>query len=308
MTREKSLFSDPSTGTCPTYEKIRAAECETFKQAREHCEDLWTTFAPYADKHFLGEFRLHLHQRWFEMYLTVSLIRAGLEVKPHGRGPDVLLKTPGGQRVWIEAVCATMGKEGLPDSVPRIRPEDHGRVRGEPTDQHLKRIRNSFASKTKQYDKYINSGLVGEEDLVAVAINVGGIPFLSRDMEELMMRALYGIGELVAEYDTRRHKITGFGRQPILTVRKSSGATIGLTPFVDGSEKRVSLVLASSKNAISFSSSNLGDDYVLYPNLACTNRWPEGLIPLGREWTFEKHQSSCERNLGELPRWITRRH
>lgn len=50
-------------------------------KARAHCEDLWSDFRDFADSNFKREFAINTHQRWFEMYVTVSLIRAG-PVKP----------------------------------------------------------------------------------------------------------------------------------------------------------------------------------------------------------------------------------
>ena len=79
--------------------------------AKAHCEDLWSDFWEYADEHFVDEFRVNFHQRWFEMYLTVSFIRAGLAVESQNSGPDISLAL-GERRVWIEAVCATEGQMG----------------------------------------------------------------------------------------------------------------------------------------------------------------------------------------------------
>ena len=93
-----------------------------FARAREHCEVLWSEFCEFADPNFKREFATKTHERWFEMYLTVSLDRAGYEVKCPKPGPDLLLHV-GGKRIWIEAVCASSGELGRPDSVPRMEPE-----------------------------------------------------------------------------------------------------------------------------------------------------------------------------------------
>ena len=52
--------------------------------AKAHCEDLWSDFWEYADEHFVDEFRVNFHERWFEMYLTVSLHSGGAG----GRKPE----------------------------------------------------------------------------------------------------------------------------------------------------------------------------------------------------------------------------
>lgn len=139
-----------------------------FAMARAHCEDLWTDFRHLADSNFKREFAINTHQRWFEMYLTVSLIRAGHQVKGPKPGPDVLMHVDD-RRIWVEAVCATSGERGRPDSVP---PPVFCQVRQEPTEQYVLRIRNALDEKQKKYRTYIQDGIVSCDDVTCVAINV----------------------------------------------------------------------------------------------------------------------------------------
>ena len=142
--------------------------------AKAHCEDLWCDFAEHANERFCKEFRLHFHQRWFEMYLTVSLIRTGLTVEYRNRecGPDILL-TVAKRRVWIEAACMTEGLAGKPDSVP---PLEHGKVVDVPIKQYVMRIRHSLDAKAKQFRRYLQDGVVRHGDVLVIAINGGDIP------------------------------------------------------------------------------------------------------------------------------------
>src|SRR5690606_24441790 len=112
-----SLFESAPAGATPSYAAMRSGANPVAIEARDHCEDLWRDYAPLADTNFRSQFPLHTHERWFEMYLTVALLRAGLNVQCPKPGPDVLL-TIGDRRLWIEATCATAGAPGLPDSVP----------------------------------------------------------------------------------------------------------------------------------------------------------------------------------------------
>lgn len=286
MTHERSLFSGSPTIACPEYKNVRNAEDENCKRAKEHCEDLWCNFAQHADKHFLDEFQIHFHQRWFEMYLTVSFIRAGFDVMCPKPGPDVLL-TLGGRRVWIEAVCTTLGQEELADSVP---PTKSGEVEPVPIAEYVKRIRSSLHEKVQKFEKYIEDGIVSRGDLTAVAINIGDIHFLYAYMEDSMKRLLYGIVDPVVTIDTKSRKLVSTDHQTIQTIRKSSGAHIGVQPFVDESMPHISSVLASSADAVG-RPPRLGGDYILYPNLICTNCWPRCSIPLGKEWLFEENRN-----------------
>lgn len=251
-----------------------------FASAREHCEDMWSEFCELADPNFKREFAARTHERWFEMYLTVSLIRAGYEVKCPKPGPDVLLHA-GGQRIWIEAVCASSGALGRPDSVPRMEP---GQVRPEPTREYVLRVRNALETKQEKYRKYIEKGTVSNDDVTVVAVNVNNIDGLGPHINDHIKRSLYGLGDPIVLLDQRRRPI-GIEHDRIESVRKSSGADVGLLPFIDNSTAHVSALLASHANMIN-RPDMLGDDFVLYPNVSCRTPWPQGILNLGREWRF----------------------
>ena len=269
--------------TCAAYEHVRNEADERCRSVRQHCEDLWTDYRELADEHFLLEFAQHFHERWFEMYLTVSLIRAGISVKCPKPGPDVLVMI-GQRRLWIEAVCAGKGQLGKPDSVPEI---ETGVVRDVPIRQYIVRIRNSLDEKARIFQSYIDDGIVTPGDLAVIAINVGGIPFLAADMDECIKRSVYGIGDLIVSLDRVSGRRTGIDRENRMSVLKSSGAPVEVRCFIDGSMAHIAAVLGSSENAFNLCEER-GQGFVLYPNLTAVPRWSGGLIPLGREWVFKE--------------------
>ena len=251
-----------------------------FARTREHCEFLWSEFCEFADPNFKREFATRTHERWFEMYLTVSLDRAGYVVKCPKPGPDLLLHV-GGKRIWIEAVCASSGGLGRPDSVPRMEP---GRVRPEPSREYVLRVRNALETKQKKYRKYIEKGTVSHDDVTVVAVNVNNIDGLGPHINDHIMRSLYGLGDPIVQLDQRRRPI-GIEHDRVESVRKSSGEDVGLLPFIDNSTAHVSALLASHANMIN-RPDLLGDDFVLYPNVSCRTPWPQAILKLGREWRF----------------------
>ena len=283
MKNTGNLFSKSPKEACLTYRRVRDAADERCESVRVQCENLWSEFAEHADANFLSEFAVNFHQRWFEMYLTVSFIRAGLTVRCLKPGPDVLV-TVDGIRIWIEAVCATPGQDGNPDSVPA---STLGKVQEIPIRQYVTRIRNSVEEKVKKFERYIDSGVVENGDFSVIAVNGGEIAGLAGYLDECMLRSLYGVGDIVVtiDRDSRRH--TEADRMSVRTISKMSGAKIGVQPFVDGSMVNLSCVIASSVNAFNLPATRVGG-YVLYPNLSCTTRWIENMLAVAEEWSFRE--------------------
>jgi len=285
-----TLFFATPINACPAYNNLRAARSENSAAAREHCEDLWRTFEPFADEHFLTQFPLSLHERWFEMYLAVSLIRAGYNVQCPKPGPDVLL-TIGDQRIWIEAVCAKAGEAGLPDSVPQPQFAVDGEepvMRRTPKDQMTLRIRNSLHVKEQKFRHYLYNNIVRPTDVTVISINVHDVPYAWVDMDELMQRSLYGLGDIAFAVNRNTRAIEDRRRlhRPVIE-KQSTREPVEVQPFIDGSMAHISAVLGSREDAGNLPS-RLGDGFALFPNLTATIPWPSNSISLGEEWLFEQ--------------------
>lgn len=290
MSANPPLFANDPDNACVAYKNIRAATNPHTVAGRAHCEDLWKDFEPLADEHFISEFPIRFHERWFEMYLTVALQRAGLNIECPKPGPDVLLHA-GDRRCWIEAVCATPGEPGHPDAVPEpviAAMGDKPVVTEIPQDKIVLRLRNSLEEKARKYESYLKSGIVSEDDLLLVALNVHAVPHAWKDMEDFMMKALYGVGNLVIRMDRDTGAIVGSEHEQIATVAKlATGAEVGVQPFIDGSMGHVTGILGSRADAVN-RKGRLGDDFNCLPNLTADRLWPGGVIQLGEEWIFEE--------------------
>lgn len=289
-TSRRGLFDSDPPDACPAYKNVRTGEKDFLKKAKEHCEELWPQFEPHADPHFLDEFPRQLHQRWFEMYLTVSLIRSGLDVQCPKPGPDVLVHLDG-RRVWIEAVCATPGEEGKADSVPKPRMNVWAEV---PFDQCVLRIAQSLKAKSEKFADYLRTDTVSREDLLVVAINT----FLLgeyRYVDDIMKKALYGAGNQVLLISRDTRQIVDTYREDIKRIEKKSGALVGVQPFFDGTMRHISSVWAFCSDTANIPH-KLGNDCIQYPNLSCASSWPEGAIALGAEWCFRKSRGAWKGN------------
>lgn len=213
------------------------------------------------------------------MYVAVSLLRAGLDVRcPSPPGPDVLVSL-NGRRLWIEATCPTGGAPGLPDSVEQPRATCAGEppeVYSVPHDRISLRIRGALQTKQAAFRRYIEQDIVQACDALVVAINVHAIPHAWPDMDDMMVRALYGVGHRVLVIDRDTRQIVDRRREQLVSIaRQPTEEPVGMLPLVDGTMPHISAVLGSTEDAVN-RPRRLGDWFVLYPNAeevpnACTS-------------------------------------
>lgn len=278
------LFDNPVPSRCSRlYEAMLVPGNVQEEKARVDCEKLWSIFRDYADPNFKTEFGSRTHDRWFEMYLTVSLLRAGHQISCPKPGPDVCLLEDG-HRIWVEAVCASPGVFGRRDSVPATVP---GRVYREPTEQYVLRIRNALDEKRRKYGKYMNDSIVSRGDVSVVAINVFEVDGIGPYIESHFRRALYGVGDPLIRIDRRSGEPLEVSNDVVHNVKKASGAEVDLRPFVNGTMGNITAVLGSHAHAFN-RPSKPGEDFALYPNLTGDVPWPQGVLKVGWDRVFDQ--------------------
>ena len=70
-------------------------------QYKQFVEELWTRFYPLADPHFREDARHHFLQRFWEMYLAVTLLEQGFDLHRHGNeGPEFYINSRGIPHAW----------------------------------------------------------------------------------------------------------------------------------------------------------------------------------------------------------------
>jgi type I restriction enzyme S subunit len=262
---------------------------ERDSEARSFAERLWVLYIQYADPHFLTEIRHHFHARFWEMYLTCALLEKAME---HGYsvscpkpGPDVLLELNGG-RIWIEAVAATNGEPGKPDTLIEPDPDGSGRI---PEEKIVLRYTTAIRDKYKKYFFYLRKGVVHKNDAYVVAVNKSGLAYrLASAAIDLprFLKALYPIGELEVLIDRETRKFAGTRNRPRFFIPKASQSPVPVQAFVDRRWRGLSAVLCSDVDVFR-SSLPLGSDMQLAYNPLCRRPIARGVIPAAREWWSE---------------------
>jgi hypothetical protein len=204
------LFDRDYPDGSPTYRGYRDAPSGSKGSLiRDGLEKLWTRHEPYADLSFCEEFARHPDERFWEMYLTVSLLDAGKNLRKREEltlarrdvGPDICINK-GTRRIWVEAVSPGPGDDGKPDRVPNLRTASGDELQESPDRQIELRVTTSLLKKRDNFVRYRDKGLIGERDSYIVAISGG--QFAAQAVGRWLPHALtavYPFGEEIVTLD-----------------------------------------------------------------------------------------------------------
>jgi hypothetical protein len=269
-----SLFTKDEASD-PGYCAIRDGSDPRLRLAKAHCDYLWIFFERHADKEFRTELCRTFDARYWEMYLTTSLILAGYKVTCPKPGPDVGIIYRG-QRIWFEAVAPDCGDPGKPDSVPT---EVGGQV---PDEKIILRYLNSISTKYRdQYSKWVAKGTVSDKDAMVYAINPWSIPWDHRDSDPpRILQAAYNVGPPNVEVDPTAMRVIGTGYEFRGFIRKApneqspEGEKVSTGVFQQKEYAWLSGLLCSRAEAVN-RPAEIGADFQLAPSLNASVPLPE---------------------------------
>ena len=230
-------------------------------EPRLFIESLWDRYRDLADTHFREDARNHFLERFWEMYLAVTLRERGFQLTRVGdEGPEFYF-LHNGRKVWVEAVAPRPG-EGV-DRVPEIC---YGKVQEVPTEKIPLRFTNVLGEKRKKYIKVLQEKIIEPNDLYLLAINSRGIPHAPYgNTMPFFVQAFLPFGNLACDVDTKTGKIVETFYQYRENVVKTSGAAVSTTAFLNPEFSFVSAVLHSAVDCVNHPDI-LGDDFSILHN------------------------------------------
>jgi hypothetical protein len=196
------------------YERLRDEYPNThIVNRRKFFNELWNEYEPFAPQDFPNKLQREFHQRWWEMYLFVSLRH--LDITPScfsvddGEGPDIAIDI-GGQKVFIEAVAPTVGTKS--DKVPD--PIEDG-VADFPERECLLRLTQALTYKRDIICKYMKKGVITTDACIIIALSASDLNqfgTLLDGVHPALLSVLAGAGPLV---------VTSGGQKPPYSSRRS---------------------------------------------------------------------------------------
>jgi hypothetical protein len=264
-----SSFFLPGNATDPAYVNVR--DSPNLTDAKAFVDSLWPRYQHLADTNCRSDARNHFLQRFWEMYLACTLSERGFALYKVGdAGPEFYFVYEG-RRIWVEAIAPTQG-DG-PDHVPAIVP---GQAYTVPSEKVVLRFTSAFRTKSLKLAADIAKGLIGDDDLVLLAINSRGIPHApyGADMP-FFLKAFLPFGNLTLELNTQTRQVVDRYHTYRPSIEKQNASSVGTAPFLDLQSQSFVGVLHSAVDCAN-RPANLGADFQVLHN-------PLARVPLPRD-------------------------
>ncbi|MEP3475409.1 MAG: hypothetical protein ABJN57_04250 [Hyphomicrobiales bacterium] len=287
----QSLFSN-SSATDRTYINLRSKQTERQKELHDYCEGLWNKYKDFSDTNFVTEIARDFQPRFWEMYLTVSLIDMGFKVECPKPGPDVGIVLDN-KTIWFEATCPTRGAAGNPNQVPAIRYD--GTVQCEPNEKMVLRYLNSINEKyQRQYQSWISQKFISQDDPYIIAINPMLLDFdIADSTPPRILQAVFPLGDLYVEFDQENLEPINQGFQHRSGLSKANSSNVKTGIFLDDEFNQLSAVLCSRTSVIHHPD-KAGDDFQLVSNPLAKNSLPRDFKLRGTHFYTQLDQDEYE--------------
>jgi len=283
----EGLFIDNIHPSDDLYIVIRDEDrCIEYKH---YLENLWKIYYPYADKDFPQQLARDFHARFWEMYLTCTLLNNSFQVVPKQRrskGPDILIDDSI-KRIFIEAVTPSRGAGTNPD---RVTPLPYGKARTIPNTEIILRYSSAIADKYKKYIDYLEDGLVSTSDSYIIALNSCKIGIEAKGESSglpRIVKAVLPVGDKVVTISEFSGPIVPWRYQYRPVIQRSRGGSVPSDLFLSDEYKGLSGILYAHSD-VANRPNQAGEEFIFIHNPKTKqNPVPHDYFKLGIEYYVE---------------------
>lgn len=258
------------------YREIRAAEYPIERAAKIFVEQLWTRTGEYLDAEVQACAPREFLARFWEMYVADALLASGLPlVKTRDRnlrlgGPDILIADP---QAYVECIVATAGVG--PDAVEPPKPFVVTRV---PRERIILRIRAAIHEKLKKYNRYIERGVLTENDPYVIAINGFSIPMARGEpVMPYVVAAVLPFGQQQYHLDSSFEVVESSFEQEY-ELLKASGSPVATDIFLTEDHAGISAVVYGRVDAANHADP-AGSEFIIVHNPTAKNPLLRDILP-----------------------------
>jgi len=268
------------------------------KRERDILEKLWARYEPYADSNFRTAIASDFHSRFWEMYLAVTLLDLGFQLRPRREmgeeGPDICISSAE-TNIWIEAIACGASPSDNTESENGF--DENG---FESVDESvILRYTSAIDEKFRKYGKYVNRGIVSNSEPFLIAVNGSRVPFSLPDNNPSdripnIIKAVLPFGNYAIWVDPETNRIVKDGYTYREEIVKLSGNKVSTNIFLNPKYTGVSGILFSNLD-ISKPREKYGDDLLFFRNPIALNPLPAGWLKAGIEYRLEGKKLLKER-------------
>ena len=249
---------------------------------------LWETYSPYADRDFPQQLAQDFHARFWEMYLTCTLVHNSFNVVPKqtsAKGPDILIDDLS-RRIYIEAVAPSVGAD---DNVDRVPPSQFNTFKAErlPDIEITLRYSGAIADKYRQYKKYLEYGILSPSDSYVIALNsckIGIRAKLEATGFPRIVKAVLPVGNIEVPINRISGAELPWHHQYRPNIPRSSGSDVPTDLFLRDDYAGISGVLYSHSD-VANRPNQAGDEFIFIHNpKSQQNAVPHEYFKLGVEY------------------------
>ncbi len=285
----ESLFSDDINPSDELYCIIR--DEPRYARDKAWMEELWDTYQDYADKDFQKQLAQDFHARFWEMYLTCTLIFNSFKVVPkltRSEGPDIEIDDSL-RRIFLEAIAPSEGVSNNPDKVRRL---EINTVKAMPVPEReiLLRYSGAIAEKYKKYQIYLKQGIVSPSDCYIIALNSCKIETAIIDMTNTndlprIVKVVLPIADKVISVSSTQKVTVSYDYRP--NISRSSGSLIPTNLFLVDKYSGLSGILYSDSDVVKHPN-RAGHEFIFIHNpKSMQNAIPNEYFKLGIEYFVE---------------------
>ncbi|WP_075187880.1 hypothetical protein [Teredinibacter haidensis] len=289
--KNENLFD--SKGSKNSHKSWRSIAESREGYKRELCNQLYSKFKPYSDRDFKRKFELEFFSAFWEMDLACSLLDSGFKLSEQysgNKGPDLCLINTGGNRIWIEAVCATRG-----NSLDEVSLGEPGRALRIDSEKIMLRLTSAIYDKDRKHKHYLEQCICKEAEPFIIAVNGSLLtpgPGLD-DFTPRIVKAVFEGGSDKFIFD----KATGSVESRQIDYRpeidKYNNNSICTNFFRIKEFENISALLFSESSLWS-RPCETGSDYVIVHNPLAVNPLPEGYFQFGSEYMLKQSKTENE--------------
>lgn len=278
-----NFFGQQTAPTDPIYAMTASSGEDPHPHAREFIEGLYKETAEYLDPDVAERAPTSgLTPAFAEMYVAFALKRNGICLVPRGRrkpkrnGPDLLAEDPD---VWIEVVAATSGR-----GADRLQTPVSGICYKVPTDPYVLRLRSVIEEKAGKLDTYIKREYIRDGQAAVIAICGALLEYRYSELPvPRIVRALYGVGDLVLSIDRTTTKVIGYSVAEHDAITKVCGELVQTNLFCHPGYAHVSAVLYTPSCWVCHPYLP-GQEFIVVHNPYAHAQLPDKWLPTGDEY------------------------